>query len=113
MSLGYATSLPGIRQYGNSTFTTSHFRFVGLTVNLSVHERALFIEFASQCCFVILTHERMPGSTRRVRAFPTDLVFSTAVMEQERTRALIFHVCSHRDGNYMRLFLCAVLFAFH
>ena len=73
--------------------------------------------------------------TRGVRKFPTNVVFarssrsyprrtptserlsvedfshrfSSAVWEQERMSASIFHVCSHRAGNYMRLFVRTVL----
>ena len=59
--LEYATQLLRILQQGNRSLSTTCLRLLaGLTVNLNVPECALFAEFASRFCFVILTCLQLP-----------------------------------------------------
>ena len=53
-----------VKKATNRTFTTSFLRLlIRLTVNLFGPEYALFTEFASRLCYVMLTHVRMPMVT--------------------------------------------------
>ena len=112
------------------------FDFIFGWPSASVHEYALFPEFASRLCSVMWTFGKGAknymadsndfhwnslctvfdiASQTESSLWQTFLSknvshrFSSAVLEQERMSALIFHVCSHRGGNHKRLHLCTVL----
>ena len=128
--------LHGNLESSNRTFTTRLLRLlVGLTVNLFVLERALFAEFPSRFSFVLLTYEKMPIITRRIRTVSTKVVsarswrslprrtptseknfsrhFVSAVLEQERT-IVLFSTFAFIVAEAVSTSLCTrSLFAFH